>query len=85
MRKSFEETYPEYPFSELVRMGIGIAKLIVRLYRKKGGTMRSQEALRVVPPFGKDVERLEHSSDTTSNPHPKVKYLWVYRKTGGRF
>jgi hypothetical protein len=29
--KSFEETYPRYPFSPLVRLGIGLGKLLRHL------------------------------------------------------
>lgn len=32
--KSFEETYPEYPFAELVRLGLSAAQWIVRARRK---------------------------------------------------
>lgn len=71
-RKSFDETYPEYPFSELVRMGIGIAKFIVRFHGKKDETMRSHEALTIVSPCGKAEESLEHSSDTVSAIKPST-------------
>lgn len=33
---SFEETYPRYPFAELVRLGIGGARWVLRLRRKLG-------------------------------------------------
>jgi len=33
--KSFEETYPDYPFANLVRAGVGIAGVIVRRRRRR--------------------------------------------------
>jgi len=41
-RKSFEETYPNFPFAELVRLGIAVARLIVR--RKRRGERVCPEA-----------------------------------------
>ncbi len=34
---SFEETYPQYPFAELVRLGVGLAAFIVRHRRERRG------------------------------------------------
>ncbi len=33
-KKTFEETYPSYPFSELVRLSIGLGNLLARVLRK---------------------------------------------------
>ena len=33
-RPTFEETYPKYEFSELVRVGIAISASIIRLFRR---------------------------------------------------
>lgn len=33
--KSFEETYPQYRFAEIVRLGIAVAKLIERRKRRR--------------------------------------------------
>jgi hypothetical protein len=33
-RQTFEETYPKYEFSELVRVGIVVSSWIVRLFRR---------------------------------------------------
>ena len=34
---SFEETYPQYAFAELVRLGVGLAAFIVRHRRERKG------------------------------------------------
>ncbi len=34
---TFEETYPQYPFAELVRLGVGLAAFIVRHRRQREG------------------------------------------------
>ncbi len=46
---TFEETYPRYPYSDLVRLGIAVARLIVRRKRRherlaaeKGSGARSE-------------------------------------------
>ena len=33
--KSFEETYPDYPFSNLVRAGIGLAEIVDKRRRRR--------------------------------------------------
>ncbi len=34
---TFEEAYPQYPFAELVRLGVGLASFIVRHRRERRG------------------------------------------------
>ena len=36
--KSFEETYPDYPFSNLVRAGIGLAEIVDKRRRRRRET-----------------------------------------------
>jgi len=38
---SFEETYPRYPFAELVRLALGFGKWIVRRRRKRRRDVRN--------------------------------------------
>ena len=41
---SFEETYPLYPFAELVRLGVGLAAFIARHQRTRRGERSWQKA-----------------------------------------
>ena len=43
-KKTFEETYPRYPFSELVRLSIGLGNLLARMLGK-----HSSKASRALP------------------------------------
>ena len=36
--KSFEETYPDYPFANLVRAGVGLAEIVGNRRRKRRET-----------------------------------------------
>ena len=33
--KTFEETYPDYPFANLVRAGVGLASIVGRRRRRR--------------------------------------------------
>ncbi len=50
--KTFEETYPRYPFAELVRLSIELARLIGDRRRREGTATVAPETFRRVPePF----------------------------------
>ncbi|MDJ0951032.1 MAG: hypothetical protein QNJ94_19145 [Alphaproteobacteria bacterium] len=42
--RSFEETYAQYPFAELVRLGIGVARQIAQLRRQLRRRSYGQQA-----------------------------------------
>ena len=46
---TFEETYPQYPFAELVRLGVGLASFIVRHRRERRGETSWRRTETVTP------------------------------------
>ncbi len=58
--KSFEETYPHYPFAELVGLGIAVAQLIIRRKRRSERLFSEQKA--APRPEGRDAGTLASGS-----------------------